>query len=313
MNVMFLRKRAQGVVAEDIPSPHSPPHCDGEGTNRRFKGGHNEEMQAIVSILQVVRLLLILAAVALPLVVYAQDAPPATPIPINLASPTPPPPEPGTIATPTWTATPATLAVLEPLDSANVRAEPDVNGAQLGVIRAGEVYTITGRYFEWYQFQYSGSPSGRAWVFGQIVRVTGDENTIPEITLEPLPTQDPAQLGATETAAAIAQTPGGELTATSAARGIVATFEIPGISSAPRSADGTPPAQGELLPTFTYPPGIALVPTHAAESAQPTDAPLLENIELSTQDLRNIPPIVPIVVLGGLGLAGLLLTAFRRR
>ncbi|MCC6613497.1 MAG: SH3 domain-containing protein [Anaerolineae bacterium] len=262
-------------------------------------------------------ILLMAASLALPRLALAQDPPAATPIPINLETPTPPPVAPGAAgaaATATWTATPASLAVLEPLDSANVRAEPDVNGAQLGVIRAGEVYTVTGRYFEWYQFQYNGSPTGRAWVFGQIVRIDGDPNTIPEVTLEPLPTQDPVQAAGTQTAEAIVLTPGGDLTATAASRGIVATLEIPGVSGAPRTqTDATTGEQTQLLPTFTYPPGIVMAATEPAEVAVSTDTPLLENIEFSSDDLRNIPPIVPILALGSLGMLGLMVSAFRRR
>jgi len=269
-----------------------------------------------VKTIRIMRTLLIAAILALPGLALAQDPPAATPIPINLETPTPPPaaPNANAEATATWTATPASLAVLEPLDTANVRAEPDVNGAQLGVIRAGEVYTVTGRYFEWYQFQYSGSPTGRAWVFGQIVRIEGDPNTIPEVTLEPLPTQDPVQAAGTQTAEAIVLTPGGDQTATAAARGIVATLEIPGVSGAPRTQTGDSSGEpSQLMPTFTYPPGIVMAATEPAEAAQPTDTPLLENIELSSDDLRNIPPIVPILVLGSLGTLGLLFSAFRRR
>ncbi len=258
-------------------------------------------------------LLLALTAVALrPPRVQAQEAVTATPIPIILATPTPELAAPASGATPTWTATPAGLAILEPLDVANVRAEPDINGAQLGVIRAGEIYTVTGRYFEWYQIQFSGSPNGRAWVFGQIVKVTGDPAAIPEITLEPVATLDPNLVGATQTQEALILTPGGVFTATVSARGVIATIQLPGAQIAPRPEGGTPAPADQQLPTFTYPPGmIGMAPTSGfLVSATPQRT--TSSIEITSESLRQIPPIVPILALGGLGAAGLLLSLLRR-
>ena len=249
---------------------------------------------------------------ALPQASQAQTGPTATPIPIILASPTPQIAAPAAGATATWTATPAGLAVLEPLDVANVRAEPDINGAQLGIIRAGEVYTITGRYFEWYQIQFSGSPNGRAWVFGQIVNITGDPASIPEVTLEPLPTTDPLILGATQTQEVLTLTPGGVFTATVSARGVIATLEIPGAQIAPLQQDGTPASSGPALPTFTYPPGmIGMAPT-SGPPASATPQTLASSLEITSESLRQIPPIMPILALGGLGTLGLVLSLMRR-
>jgi uncharacterized protein YraI len=234
----------------------------------------------------------------------AQEAATSTPIQINLVTPTP-----AAIATlpgltATWTATALPLAVLTAIDTANVRAQPDINGALLGQIRAGERFTVSGRYFEWYQFQYDRSPNGRAWVFGQLVTIEGDPNAIPEVTDEPAATSDPLVVGATQTLESIILTPGGDLTATEAARGVVSTLVIPGVVNGGRA---TELPQGTALPTFTFPPGLAQeVGTSIASAATATpEAPL----ELTESALSTLPPIVPIVVLGALGVLGLIFSS----
>jgi hypothetical protein len=265
--------------------------------------------------------LVLAAAAALSILLFmrvggmaAQELITATPIPIVLVTPTP---DTGALQqptpSPTWTATPPALAVLEPIDSANVRAEPDIGAQQLGVIRAGERYTVTGRYFQWYQFLFPGSPNGLGWVFGELVNVTGDVSIIPEITDEPLPTVDPAQLGATLTLDVIVLTPGGAETATAAARGIVATLQLPQSGNGIVQAGGTAAPAGPSLPTFTSPPGVFLATPTPVEVAQAggvdTDVPL----EITTEDIANLPPIVPILVLAGLGIAGFVLSGLGRK
>jgi hypothetical protein len=243
---------------------------------------------------------------------FAQEGATATPIPISLVTPTPNATVPLAAPTATWTPTAAPLAVLEPLDSANVRAEPDVAAQQLGVIRAGEVYTVTGRYFDWYQFQYEGAPTGRAWVFGQLVTITGDPSTIPDLSEQLLPTTDPLLLNAEQTQAAITLIPGGAETATAAARGVVATLQLPGSGASGGSlATSAPDAIGTPQPTFTYPPGVVRVtPAPAAAfGANDANAP----IELTQEDIDNLPPIVPILAMGILGGVGLVLSLITRK
>lgn len=251
----------------------------------------------------------LLGILGLPGRLAAQTGASATPIPISLASPTPFNADPATTPSPTWTATALSLAVLTPRDVANVRAEPSTDAAQLGTIRAGETYTVTGRYFEWYQIQYSGAATGRGWVFGGIVDVTGEVSTIPEVTLEPAPTQDPSQAAATQTLEAIVLTPGGAETATIAARGIVSTIQLP----AQGGSASTPLPGGTLLPTFTFPPGMAaLAPgTTPVGATAPTDP--AGELEITSETLSSIPPLVPIAALGILGAVGLALTTFRRK
>ena len=90
--------------------------------------------------------------------VAVQIVPSATPAQISIPTPTALVTE-DALPTPTWTATPTAIGVilLEALNEANVRAEPDVNSEQLGTIRAGETYPIIGRSFRWLQFRYDNA------------------------------------------------------------------------------------------------------------------------------------------------------------
>lgn len=246
--------------------------------------------------------LLCMAALAFPLTAaaapIAQAVPTATPAQVNLSQIVPTEAELGIGPTATRTPTPIGQAILEARDFANVRAAPDTSAAQLGVIRSGERYNVTGRYYQWLQFQYNQSPTGLGWVFGDLVNITGDPATIPEIDLNAEPTPDPFALGQTATFAILTQTPGGVLTATAAVRDPLAA--------------GSPAENAGILPTFTYPPEIVpIAPTQPAANPvgdQTEDAqPAVANIDPS-----DLPPIVPILVLGGMGLLGLAISAMRK-
>ena len=122
---------------------------------------------------------------------------------------------------------------------------------------------------------------------------------------EPLPTDDPAVQSATETQAVITQTPGGLLTATANARIIPAPVAVEGsnILESTEEVGAISP-----LPTFTYPPDI-LTPAVTSETAStPTTSP--DVLPASVSD--GVPPIVPILLLGGLGLLGLAVSSIRR-
>jgi hypothetical protein len=225
----------------------------------------------------------------------------STPVQINL-SPIAPGEQPVDVSAPTPTRTPteAGIALLEAKEFANVRAEPSTDSAQLGQIKVGETYNVIGRYVSWILFQFPTSPTGTGWVFGDLVNLTGNVDGIPEV--DPFAQEsnvDNTALGATATQDILTQTPGGILTAT-----ILARVVQPG---AP-----TPTANGtrEILPTFTYPPGIvAIAPTPGAPlSATEANAPPVA----PTTSSDSVPPILPILVLGGVGLLGLALSSLRR-
>jgi uncharacterized protein YraI len=237
---------------------------------------------------------LLLFACAAP--VFAQEVTP-TPAVINLSAVAPAPPAvEAAIPTLTRTPTPQTAALLEAKELANVRAEPSTEAAQLGTIRAGEVYRIIGRYVRWIQFEFPSAPNGRGWVYDELVNITGDASTIPEIDLAAQPTDDPILLGLTATQAIITQTPGGVLTATVVARvGVIST-----------AANET--ATHVILPTFTFPPEIVAIAPTAGEHVTVTP----QTPHAAAARGASMPPLVPILVLGGVGLIGLAVSSLRR-
>ncbi|MBL8163555.1 MAG: SH3 domain-containing protein [Anaerolineae bacterium] len=245
----------------------------------------------------------------------AQSVVSPTPVPINLPSPLPFITQQSLATeTPTRTPTPIGPALLEAITEANVRAQPDPESERLGTIRSGEVYPVIGRFFRWYQFQYQQSPSGTGWVFDELVRIIGDETSVIDLNEQAAPTVDTIAQAATETFAAITQTPGGILTATAS----VLLPALPGQGNS--QTDGLTPVGGialptevGVLPTYTFPADVALlVPTQpASESGDATsgDASPLADLELPS----TLPPIVIILALGGGGFLGLLISSYRRR
>jgi hypothetical protein len=236
----------------------------------------------------------------------------ATPASITLPSPLPLTTQEQSTSTATYTPSPPGPALLEAVTEANVRAEPDPESERLGTIRSGEVYTVIGRYYRWYQFQYNQSPSGTGWVFDELVNIAGDESRIVDLSENALPTADNTALAATSTMEAITLTPGGVLTAT-AASSVIQLPVQPG--SMPESVSGSQPSGTiQILPTFTYPPDVALaLPENAYSSAvllDVTPTPIPNSIAFSISE--GVPPLVPILILGGVGLLGLFITSYKR-
>lgn len=238
-----------------------------------------------------------------------RQAPTATPAQVDLFSVAPTQEQLDLEDTPTWTPTPLSIAQLEALEAANVRAQPDPNAELLGQIRPGEYYNVIRRYYRWLEFQYDQSPTRRGWVFEDLVQILGDSSVIPVV--ESLDEEVGAvdDLNSTATALVVTQTPGALLTATAVARGGAA-------ASAPQSDFSIAQITqemivGEALPTFTYPPGIAaLAPTEAAAAAAPAEAPGEQTLNLPAPG--DLPPMLPIAALSLLGLLGLMLSSFRR-
>jgi len=246
--------------------------------------------------------ILIFTVVGLMQTAHAQELITSTPVRIQIPDQAAPAVE--IISSPTITRTPTPAAVMvsakEGAGEVNVRAEPDVESDRLGSIRAGEFYPVLGRYFRWIQFQYDTSPTGRGWVFDELVDITGDASTIPDLSQQALPTHDPAIAAATQTQEAVTQTPGGILTITAETR----ILPVPGVDS---SLMVTSETSVQVLPTFTYPPDIvAIAPTEATEIN--TTSPEAPPFEVP----NNVPPILPILALGAGGLLGLVVSSLRR-
>lgn len=194
------------------------------------------------------------------------------------------------------------LEAAAPSVDINVRNAPDVSGARLGTLEQGRQYPVRGRYFSWFLFDYESSPNGTAWVFGDLVNIVGDASTIPAVDPSAGPTADPAQLSQTQTSEAILLTPGLSGTATAQAREVIIPTEA---STNAVNASG-------FLPTFTPPAEIvSLRDDDVRELADTADSDLIERT-LGVIAQGNLPPIVPIGILGGLGLLSLLFSIIRR-
>jgi hypothetical protein len=176
---------------------------------------------------------------------------------------------------------------------ANLRASPDISAEKLGTILPGQFYAIVGRSNKWIQIEYDKSPNGRAWVYEDIVNITGiDPAAIPTVGLDAIPSPNVATAAAKETANYLTATPGAPETATALQASATGVFTRV-------AADVTEgPQRVGTLPTFTFPPPLveATLPPRAS----------------TTTNQAGVPPIVPIMVLAGVGLFGLLIAGLRR-
>lgn len=242
--------------------------------------------------------------------VTAQELITSTPVRINI--PTDAAPAIEIIVTSTVTRTPTPNAILleakESAGEVNVRAEADIESERVGTIRTGEFYPVLGRYFRWIQFQFESSPTGRGWIFDELVNIVGDTNAIPDLSQGPLPTADPLIEAVTQTQGAITQTPGGILTLTAESR----ILPVPGQAENLATGNGDQSLNVEpasVLPTFTFPPDIvAVAPTAIDVTLAPATSPEANPLSVP----NRLPPLVPIILLGGMGLLGLAVSALRR-
>ena len=96
----------------------------------------------------------------------------------------------GTI--PTVTSTPrGTYIIVNALSTSenqvNVRSGPSALTEKVGVLLVGQDANAIGRYGEWVQIDYPGTPGGTAWIYANYVSVYG--GTLPLV--EPPPTSTP--------------------------------------------------------------------------------------------------------------------------
>ena len=225
---------------------------------------------------------------------HAQDAPTPTSVQLQFptATPTAGPPSPS----PTRTATVSQIAPqIEAITAdTNVRSGPDINESPLGKIQPGTQYTVIGQRFDWYQIEYPDSPSRTAWVYKDVVTLDGDANLIPQLELEDIPTVDPGFFAQQQTAESVLETPGGAATLTA-----VAQVTPTGIFTADPEGLVATRQPGEPLPTFTF-----------AATVTPLTIP--EAGPVNIVDESGVPPIIPILALGAVGLLGLLISVLRR-
>jgi hypothetical protein len=200
---------------------------------------------------------------------------------------------------PTSTDDPTVMLEVKPdLETADVRGMPEPEGERLDPIKTGAHYPVTGRYYKWIQFRYDKSLSGFGWVFEDLVDITGS-NTIPDLDPYSTPTITPIGGNIEETRAAVTLTPGGVETVDAQAR----LISIPTLA-----VTGTIENVGPL-PTFTMPAELA--PRDAPAAVEDSGANTFEET-LVRAATGQIPPIVPILVLAGLGLFGMIVSMWRR-
>jgi len=222
---------------------------------------------------------------------------PSTPIPVKpptaTASQLPPTDLPS--RTPTSMG-PASIEAIT--DGTNVRSQPDIGSERVGQIFPGQNFTVLGRRFEWLQIIFSESPSGIGWVHESVVVIKGDENLIPDLTLEEVPTENPTIISGRETARAITATPGAILTLTALVQ------LTPNSITGPQAGvdDDAPQAENLILPTFTFP----------AETVTPIKLEIFSGRSSTRSGGDGVPPILPILGLIGAGSLGLLLAFLRR-
>ena len=93
---------------------------------------------------------------------------------------------------PTVTSTPrGAYVIVNPLTATdtqiNVRAGPSALTEKVGVLLINQEANAIGRYGDWIQIEYPGTPGGKAWVYGNLVTLFGDNLPL----IEPPPTSTP--------------------------------------------------------------------------------------------------------------------------
>jgi hypothetical protein len=93
---------------------------------------------------------------------------------------------------PTVTSTPrGPYVVVNPLTATdtqiNVRAGPSALTEKVGVLLINQEANAIGRYGDWIQIEYPGTPGGKAWVYGNLVTLYGGTPPL----VEPPPTSTP--------------------------------------------------------------------------------------------------------------------------
>lgn len=188
---------------------------------------------------------------------------------------------------PTVSPTPLPAVRLRALDTAgnvNIRALPSLDGEILGTIAAGVEYQVLRNYYRWYEFRYDLSPNGRGWIYGDLVEIVGDRSQI-EIVDNPADIAAPRQLQNSDDSADSEE----------AERTIA-------ISTLQANSDvSVELGEVTVLPTFTPPAA--------------TPVSVTEQLELETSEpvpWADLPPILPVAALAGLGILGFLINALRR-
>lgn len=237
-----------------------------------------------------------------------------TPVPVVIPStaPTEPPQAQGNTfveASPSPTFTPtqplpdARLVSVAASGTALIRDFPE-NGAVIGVLADNTEYQVLGQYFSWYQIQLPSAPQNPAWVYFEDIRISGNLNDVPFADPNAQPAQLSVQDIASVTAQALLQTPSNAQTATAESR----IIEIP---EEEREQSGP---TSEFAPTYTPPAEIVILRATVAPNIALTTIPEFDALDATFQSVSagNIPPILPVLILGFFGFLGLIIASIRR-
>ena len=240
------------------------------------------------------RILLLAILLILSMPTYAQDHASPTPIFVILTTPTPYVEQSVATVTPTFTPTPIGVTLLEVKENAgsiNVRTEPGPEADRLGSISFGTLYPVYRQFYSWYEIEFELSPNRRGWIYGEFVDIVGNPNEIefienfdwatPQGSLNSDPTEELSEE---------------DISSTPVTRQLDAPVAVASVSVAETQSQQIP------LPTFTYPPDTK------SEVFIQNDIAGNTNTNTST---NQMPPIFPIVLLGGAGMMGLMFVSLR--
>jgi len=246
---------------------------------------------------QRIQLLFIATLFVLSMTAQAQDRPSPTPMFVILTTPTPFVEQAVATVTPTFTPTPVgivRLEVREESGSINVRTEPGPEADRLGEISFGTLYPVYRQFYSWYEIEFELSPNRRGWIYGEFVDIIGDPNEIEFIEDFNWATpQGPSGSSPTETS----ESGDGDASSTPVTRQIDAP-----IITESANVNETPSDQNPL-PTFTYPPDT--------NSQSPVRSQVARNPNTDTSTNQR-PPLLPILLLGGAGIVGILFDSLSR-
>lgn len=251
----------------------------------------------------------IIAVLSISHVVSAQDNP--TPIVVQLASPTPLPvigssASATPLPTPTETPLgPVQVTIAEGQGNVNVRREADPESDILGIIAPGQSFAVSGRYYRWIQLRFPNSPNGLGYVYDELVQLVGDTTLIPDLTLVDTAVVDTVAVGAIDLTPVI---PGMDATTTAQTRIIIAPVGVD--PNATLSETNLNPDGAVRLPTYTPVPNIGDL--LSAANPEPTATIVPIDIINIRETASNLPPIVPIAFLGGLGTLGFFISLMRK-
>lgn len=243
-----------------------------------------------------IRLLLIIKLLLIGISTYAQTPASPTPIFVILTTPTPFVEQAVATVTPTFTPTPVGVVLLEVKEGSggiNVRTEPGPEADQLGTISFGTLYPVYRQFYSWYEIEFELSPNRRGWIYGEFVDIIGDSNEIEFIEDFNWATPQGSLSSATEESDELGAD---SVSSTPVTRQLDAPATI-------ESANQTPTVQ-LVLPTYTYPPSNNTTSQIALRSEVSEDA----NQNTATEQM---PPLLPILLLGGAGMIGLLFDSLR--